>query len=80
MTGTPHRAVDDPATRPVYFIAGRGPLPGSAPDTTSECARTRDGATATIPVTWDGLCPATAETAAPIVGIAAGDGDILPPR
>jgi len=31
MTGTLHRPTDDPATRPVYSIAGRVPLPGASP-------------------------------------------------
>jgi len=41
--------------------------------------RARDGTTATRPGTGGGLCPATAGTAAPIVGIAAGNAKILPP-
>ena len=71
---------DDPATCPIYSIARRGPLPGSPPYATSDRARARDATTAILPRTGGGLCLATAGTAAPIVGIVAGDGDILPPR
>jgi len=75
MSGTPHHAA---ATRPVNTIAGREPLPGSPSDTTSE--RVREGTSTTKPGTGGGLCPATAAAAALIVGIAAGNGEILPPR
>jgi len=78
MSGTAHRTTHNIVTRPINTFAGRVPLPGSPPDTTS--GRACDRMTATRPGIGGGLCPATAATDAPMVGIAAGDGEILPPR